>query len=379
MVHLRSAVTLQVLLLLATGDVSARQVCRQTWVPVEDRIYDQSEAPLSEISSISVDAKGNVAVADDQTRSIILFGPDGRLSKLLGRRGAGPGEFREVSNVLFVGDQIWATDTELSRGHFYRLDGSLARTVTFTNRIGAYGFGHTFPLGQQFVVMPSVMVTEAISEDGYRMPLLLVSGDGQLRGNAAAPVVRRDVMGVVRTPSGGQIFFQLPLPRADYAVVSPGGTHLVTARGSVSRNGARSLLVTRIAPDGDTVFNVTVPLESAKASREYIDEQFDEMLGRYRSRFPTAGAAREAVQQAWRVNPELWPVHGLVAGVDGRVWIRTDPLTNRWLVLDSRGSVQGCADLADNLQLHAAARDHIWGVRLDELGVPSIVRLRIQR
>ncbi|MGH7695797.1 MAG: 6-bladed beta-propeller [Gemmatimonadaceae bacterium] len=59
---------------------------------------------------------GRIVVVDAEARRLLLFDDKGRLVKTLGRRGAGPGEFRNVSSVTVLpGDSLLTFDRSLRR------------------------------------------------------------------------------------------------------------------------------------------------------------------------------------------------------------------------------------------------------------------------
>jgi hypothetical protein len=186
-------------------------------------------------------------------------------------------------------------------------------------------------------------------------------------------------VGIVELPADGQAFVILPLQKSDYVAVAPGGTHTIIARGGVGEAGTRLLTVTSVLAGGDTLFSKRLTLPAAAAPSSYIDAEFEKLLGLYRQRFPSLSAARQAVQRAWNVESELWSVHGLVVGADGRIWLRTNPITEEWLILDAKGDSVGCVDAPDGPRILAATSDEAWGTEFDEFGVPNIVRLRINR
>jgi len=71
---------------------------------------------LSRVGDIGVDSRGNTYVADGPTHSVLVLGPDLSLQRRVGRQGAGPGEFANVSSVNLLGDDSLLTyDAQLAR------------------------------------------------------------------------------------------------------------------------------------------------------------------------------------------------------------------------------------------------------------------------
>jgi hypothetical protein len=136
--------------------------------------------------------------------------------------------------------------------------------------------------------------------------------------------------------------------------------------------------VTKIDFLGDTIFHrdyryTPVPLDPAT-----VDEWIDGYLGRLRVRIRVP---RSMVTEALYVPPHHPPVKALVLGSDSTVWLQepeTEPGRARWIVLGPDGSVLASAVLPASLTLFEATRKRLWGVDHDELGVPYVVRYRLQ-
>ncbi len=111
------------------------------WRLVEDlRIGGADEGPASfnEIRDIAVDAKGRIFVLDYQTTEIRLFGPDGGFLRLVGRNGAGPGEYRQNNGVELAPDgRLWVNDHRNARYVVFDTTGDFATQVT----VAPWGYG----------------------------------------------------------------------------------------------------------------------------------------------------------------------------------------------------------------------------------------------
>src|SRR5690606_37454982 len=72
---------------------------------------EQSDsAPLVGLTSVDVSADGWLAVADLSETNVKVYGPDGELLHVLGRKGYGPGEFDYPAFPRFDGDDILVAD-----------------------------------------------------------------------------------------------------------------------------------------------------------------------------------------------------------------------------------------------------------------------------
>lgn len=98
-----------------------------TWKLTETlRIGGQETGPLAFLytKSIDADAKGRIFVLDRKTQDIRVFGPDGKLVRVIGRKGSGPGETRDAEGLVFVRDgNLWVRDASNSRFSVFNGEG----------------------------------------------------------------------------------------------------------------------------------------------------------------------------------------------------------------------------------------------------------------
>ncbi len=78
--------------------------------------------------SISVDAAGNIYFADFDADHIKVFNPDGTFQRILGRHGAGPGEFTTPYFTTISNDHLVIWDMGNTRFCILTLDGELLHT-----------------------------------------------------------------------------------------------------------------------------------------------------------------------------------------------------------------------------------------------------------
>jgi hypothetical protein len=74
------------------------------------------------------------------------------------------------------------------------------------------------------------------------------------------------------------------------------------------------------------------------------------------------------------------PVTNMVLGKDGSIWLMQQPDREGrvpWLVLDSEGQAIRAVQLPSRTVLHVVDPPHVWGSTTDELGVPYVVRYRV--
>ena len=126
---------------LAAIFVCSTAAAQPRWRLVEDlRIGGGDDGPTSfnDIRDVAVDKSGRVYVLDYQTQEIRLFGADGKFIRLLGRSGAGPGEFRQPNGIRLAPDgTLWVNDHRNARYTVFSSTGDFAKQVS----VAPWGYG----------------------------------------------------------------------------------------------------------------------------------------------------------------------------------------------------------------------------------------------
>ena len=89
---------------------------------------------FSMIVSIDVDNEGNIYVLDIKETHIKVFNPDGRLMRIIGRKGQGPGEFQRPFTIQITAQNevvIW--DVMVRRLLFFSSDGEYKKSISIKN------------------------------------------------------------------------------------------------------------------------------------------------------------------------------------------------------------------------------------------------------
>lgn len=158
--------------------------------------------------------RGRVYVADTYDHNIKVFGDDGRLIRVLGRRGEGPGEFNFPTHVFYAHDRIYVADTLNSRVQVLRDDGTV---VAAFGRRGLYVGNLVRPKGVATDGEGNIYVVESYHDtlltfSGKGELLMAIGGTGQGIGQFYLPVGvwvdRRDRVLVADTYNGRIVIFQ---------------------------------------------------------------------------------------------------------------------------------------------------------------------------
>ena len=87
-------------------------------------------------TGVAVDKDDNIYVADGSSHSLFKFSKEGKLMKVVGQRGAQPGEFDTPASVKIINDKLYICD----RGYNSRVQ-ILNRDMQYVNRFGCRGSG----------------------------------------------------------------------------------------------------------------------------------------------------------------------------------------------------------------------------------------------
>jgi len=86
---------------------------------------------FSMIVSIDVDNEGNTYVLDIKERHIKVFNSNGKLMRIIGTKGQGPGEFQRPFTVQVTAqNEVVVFDVMIQRLHFFSLDGKYKKSIS---------------------------------------------------------------------------------------------------------------------------------------------------------------------------------------------------------------------------------------------------------
>jgi hypothetical protein len=355
------------------------------------RLDGSEEYTLGQIGSLAVDASGAIYVVDQLAPALRKYAPDGTYVATFARAGAGPGEVREPDAGLAIlpDGRLLVRDPGNSRISVYSLDGE------YLDEWRIRGGSST---SRRLFVDPEGRALQPIFEfaDGRAIFWLVRYGLHGEPGDTLTPPRsdREPVVLVARTQTGDSRSMSstyLPFSPSFYWTYSQAG-YFVSGDGKEYRitlhreNDLPVRIEREIQP---------VPVSSGERSN-------------YRERVI---ASLRRTDPNWRwdgpaIPNTKPPFSGFWTDDDGRIWVRlhtrgkrvevdepdadqersnaVPPL--RWRepfvadVFQPDGSYLGQVRLPERFQTFpqpVSRGRHIWGVELDELDVPYIVRYRI--
>ncbi len=346
---------------------------------VPDLRIDGHAEDLVGVHPVAVGGGGTLAVGQRMDRQVRIYTQAGQLVAKVGRDGEGPGEFRGVGSVGWIGDTLWVDDPMLNRLTFFRSDGSLVRTVGLPARGHMPGsFEDAGELSVRALRSDGTImakVTESPEDPGRFVRVTPEGGILEVLAEDWDP----DGSWVTVHRSGGRSTVGLPFAAARMSRVYPDGSRLVFVSAEVEGEEAGTFRVVVVGLGGDTLVARRYPCDVVQIPRRVGDSviaaRARELRGR-RSGTEVA-AAFERHARVPLMYPPIWDV---LVGRDGTIWIhlRRTEEGDPFLVLDPHGLPIGRVVLGENAVVSVAERGWIWTVEWDEFDVHSIVRYRVE-
>ena len=317
------------------------------------------------ISSIDVDSRGNLYVAD--AVNVAVLTPDAQPLRRVGREGKGPGEFERVNAVrVLPGDSLFAFDAGAARVTvFGPASDRPAHTVSLSTA------GLFFPYQ---VMRLSDGALLAVFRAAYGM-----GADGGPRGQ------RKETIRLLNPDASLRRDSVLTFP--EYQAVEIAQDNL---RGALFSPFGRQMLV---AVDGDRVYSAwsgdwRVDVHSATGKdlgtihpagtprpRPVTDAEMDSVVDAMKKDMPFS---RETIQRAMdAAGNRTWPLlQAILVDDAGTIWLavtgqRGEPV--HWVGVDQHGRHVGAFDLPERVKLHLIRGGVAYGASLDEDDVPHVV------
>jgi hypothetical protein len=328
------------------------------------------EGSFTRIAAILPRADGSIVVADDRNLEIHVFGRDGSHAGRIGRTGRGPGEFESLTAVGTVADTLWVFDGAQLRTSFYGLAGEALATIR-SNRGWLAAVTSAGALGRQL----GAGVAEAREE---QLPLVLMTRDGIPIDTVAWVPSKHRGLFLGPRPDGAYTIGAQHFNDAGITVAAPGGglVFIVDRRVAEIPDDA-AFGVVALSANGDTVWSRRYRYVPRRVERERADSVWNALY----PGLSRAGHSDAEIRGALFIPDHYPPVSSAFAGLDGSLWLRRQPSgpTVEYRVIGPAGDVIAALSLPAGITLKAAGEHHVWGVETNELDVPTIVRLRIQK
>jgi hypothetical protein len=340
----------------------------------ELRIASSEAVPgmlLTQVAGMTVLPDGRVVTVHSGEGVMRVFDPSGRLLKVVGRKGDGPGEFRLPLSVGYVGDTVWVRDITHRRYHRFNANFEPIGSVTMIGNGGFY-YGLTSPTTSLLRPTTGEATRFGIYDsDSLRTPIAITF---------RAAGHQFEIRDAARNPNGLVTGTQLrtvssPLTAATHLELAPGGREaIVLESGELWGGKPGQFTIRRIET---ATGKVSAPIVVSLPPRKVTPAEADSLIKRSATRLaPRAADQYEANAKVADVYPALL---SFMVGSDGTLWVTpyVDPLTR--IVVNRTGTPVMRVRLPDGLYVMAASATHVWGRLLDADDVPIIVRYTIRR
>lgn len=350
---------------------------------------DDPQYALTRIRDMEVSSTGRIYSLHAVENSIRVHDPDGSFVRTIGRKGDGPGEFDNPITIGILGDTLWVLDIGHYRFSYFTLAGELLDTRRIPIDLGTFENSPPRPRG---LLSDGSLV-------GASPAWSRLVADGSL---TTQEIVRLDSAGAVvdtvatyplantvwqlrdpNRPNQWSIYLPQPFVDTDIVRISDYGPliyHVRRPAAAVSSQGVFGVTVTTF--DNDTVLDRQYQYLPVPVSAALVDTLIDRLAGFAAQR----GRATQAQAEQWArdalyLPPHHPPVSELVIGRDGSAWLRGPVLSGapvEWRVVLPDGEALGIAVLPARLTLLWVDGTTAYGMELDELDVPYIVRYRVE-
>jgi hypothetical protein len=319
------------------------------------------------ILTVGVDRWDRIYVLDQQALEIRVFDPDGRYVRTIGKRGGGPGEFRNAAGFDFDGQgRLWVVDFSSPRYSVFDTAGTFLTSYPRSIQVSP------FPWRGSFVESGALYdVTGTGSREDRKTFLVRVDTVTGLRDTVELPRYAPEQFVFTARSGGGGSWYSMNIPFA------PLQHWQLDPRGFLWVGVSDGLRMHQVTFAGDTtliVQGVYDPVAVAAAERDSAMATFE----RFRDMEGSADASRvpeyKPAFQFFLVDDEgnLWFSRSLPAGRTGTVMD----------VFDGDGRYLGAVETDLHFERTFkpfVRRGALYGVVRDEMTVPYVVRLRIER
>lgn len=357
---------------LATGTVRIRNPAEgalgdQPWRAVEGLRIGAVESTgpnqFGQVRDVTVDALGRLYVLEGQTNQVRVFSADGDHVRTFGREGSGPGELARPIGLEWGPDgNLWITDSGNRRYEVFDTTG--VRLTSHPLSTASFGFGNM--LGSDGLVYEQLMSRGAGTTRRTAIRRRLVENELVDVDTVPVPTIpESETMEITTRSDRGSFTLDFPIPLAPRSLTAqgPDGAWWISDPGADYRIVALNL-------EGDTVRII----ERAYTPIEVTDAAWARALEGAPEGAEIPDDRRAAVHPA---------VRSLAPSAEGLL-VSRQVTTDRvgYDVFDPDGRYLGelQTDVAlEGFRLFEWNGDALYGSLRDELDVPYVVRLDIER
>lgn len=315
---------------------------------------------------------GSIALGLQGTHEIRIFGSDGAFDRSVGRKGDGPGEFRELAWIdVLAGDTLLAWDNQGNRLSRFASDGTFLGSETYEGRgvaVGRLADGSVLLRSRTSGPIPSIT---SVREDSavYAVAASASAASDDRSRRIFATVGERLFFHV--SPQGFLVLKAPFRPEPRIAVASNGiwVAWSDQPRADFLDSGGRMLRSIRWSPDA-----LPVTPGVRESYIETVREEYEPEVAN-----PSFLRALDALPFPDRL-PET---SGLLLDALDRLWIRRGPIDpaepSTWRIFTRDGHWISDVILPPGLEPIDVGEEYLIGVRTDVLGVETVEVMPLRR
>lgn len=320
------------------------------------QIEDTAEDPFGSLGALTTDSDGQIYVVDNQSKSIRIYDPDGRLIQVIGREGKGPGEFVSISNLTVEPQEqkIWVYDVSLFRVSVFapQTDSTWVYDSQFSIESDLGYPMHVNMANNQFLISAMSTVKD---EDPQRIEIALQSA-GVGEDTKKEEILRYTEYEVAVGEASGEF---VPI----HAIPFSWQTHLqVEQSGQIYLGKSDSLRVRVFNLDGQQKNAIKNQIRYQPVTAQDIEEY---------------GAKPD--NPTYQLIPDHHPAFvDLQIDDMGRPWFNLGELegeddVNTWVVLDEEGLLTASVTLPSSFNVQQINGQNIYGINQNDTGQQSIM------
>lgn len=364
--------------------LDGQRAAAQEWTATRHVRAGAMEGPgsLGSVFKVGMGRNGEILALQPSVPAISVFDSTGRFLRDVGRAGGGPGEFGILGALGWTGDTLWVMDVGQRRLHLFDRTLTFARTITPI--IADFPLAGARVLPGPLLADGSILAIPVTPGPDDAHPLVLLAEDGSVQ--RVLPSIASSGGTITVTGSEGPIG-EITNPWSDsplWTTAADGRSIIIVHRPVADSEDEGRLRIIRMGLDGDTLVDRAFtyrPRPLGEADRDRTYRETAERIAR-NARVSSARQAESDLRASLRA-PRYYPaVTDLVAGSDGTIWLRRErPVAGReeWQVFSDYGEMRGRVHLPEELRVHGADRQRVWGVTVNELDVPFVEVYRVSR
>jgi hypothetical protein len=332
----------------------------KAFFPMREAARSSPDLPFSDVTGLDVDSRGNIYVGDWNNPEVTVLAADGTLSRTIGRKGEGPGEFQNVKSLhVLAGDSLLVFDGSIHRVTvFAPYRDRPVQTTTLGTHLAVFPTSVAPVRNTPWVVAdykPSYTTDDRKSSEKHRNEVLWILD------RAGRPV--RD--SVLTFPASEALVYRslgrLSVRRHPFG---RGGTWKLSGRNRLyyAWTGRPSVEVRSL--QGPLLRTITASHDPVPVRRSQVDS----VAGALSKRF------RKPLEKS---VPDTWPaVIDIVVDEGEQVWMGLKPAPGQlaeWAVFRSSGEYAGSVRLPANVTLEVVRGGRAYGIEVDRSDVPVVV------